>query len=229
MLQLPPLRSTDPHRVKINGSGTAFTSTPSIGAALLSIRGDRLSAPLTVASLLVGRGRSPQTLQIRSENIPIGSIRTLPRIASKRCEEKSRRAPFRGGRLDMLYRVTYSWIQDGQFNIGVRAVPGPLIGVQLEFFGEGNRFTGINTENGFVLLIGQGLGEVTEPRIISVRRWDGLPDNGCDIVVQPDYWCNIKKTPIKLAGGQGLFFNGDDIFLGSRPTDTPWQIDLLAG
>lgn len=229
MLQLPPLRSTDPRRIKINGTGTGFTSAPATSPALLSIRGDRLSAPLTIASLLVGRGRSPQTLQIESENILIGSIRTLPRIATTRCEAKSRRAPFRGGRLDTLYQLTYSWVQNGQFNIGVRAVPGPILGVQLEFFGESNRFTGINTENGFVLLIGQGLGEVTEPRIISVRRWDGMPDNGGDIVIQPDYWCNIRKNPIKLAMGRGLFFNGDDIFLGLRPTETPWQIDIFAG
>jgi len=229
MLQLPPIRSSDPRRIRINGTGTAFTSSPATGAALQSIRGDRLNDPLTVASLLVGQGRSPQTLRIRADNILINSIRTLPRIASKRCEEKSRRAPFRGGRQDTLYRVTYSWVQNGQFLIGQRAVPGPLRGVQLEFYGEGNRFTGIDTANGFVLLIGQGLGEVTEPRIISVRRWDGLPDTGGDIVIQPDYWCNIRKTPIRLADGRGLFFNGDDIFLGLRPTDTPWQIDILAG
>jgi hypothetical protein len=229
MLQLPVLKSSDRRNVKINGTGTAFTSSPATGAALQSIRGDRLNDPLTVASLLfLSKGRSPQTLQINAENIAINSIRTLPRIASKRCEEKSRRAPFRGGRQDTLYRVTYSWVQNGQFLIGQRAVPGPLRGVQLEFFGEGNRFTGIDTANGFVLLIGQGLGEVTEPRIISVRRWDGMPDTGGDIVIQPDYWCNIRKTPIKLADGRGLFFNGDDIFLGLRPTDTPWQIDIFA-
>jgi hypothetical protein len=229
MLQLPVLRSSDRRTVKINGSGTAFTSSPATGAALQSIRGGRLNDPLTVSSLLVGQGRSPQTLQINAENILINSIRTLPRIASKRCEEKSRRAPFRGGRLTTLYRVTYSWVQGGQFKVGQRAVPGPLRGVQLEFYGEGNRFTGIDTANGFVLLIGQGLGEVTEPRIISVRRWDGLPDNGGNIVIQPDYWCTIRKNPIKLTEGKGLFFNGDDIFLGLRPTVTPWQIDIFAG
>jgi hypothetical protein len=228
MLQLPLLQSSDRRTVKINGAGTAFTSSPATGAALQSIRGDRLNDPLIVSSLLVGQGRSPQTLQINAENIAINSIRTLPRIASKRCDAKSRRAPFRGGKLDTLYRITYSWVQNGQFLIGQRAVPGPLRGVQLEFYGEGNRFTGIDTANGFVLLIGQGLGEVTEPRIISVRRWDGLPDTGGDIVIQADYWCTIKKNPIKLTDGKGLFFNGDDIFLGLRPTDSKWRIDIIA-
>lgn len=244
MLFLPGFSASNRRKILISPNGQSFTDqgVPGDSNCLLDLSGNSLSVTqLSLAS--VYRGAAAR-LDIRTNNLQVSRITSKPKVWSNRCDEESQVAPFRGGRQDTLYIIRFSYTQAGEFRIGEVLLGGPITGTALEFFGPGNCNTGIQTANGIEQVLGQGIGEIFTPRIISVRRFDGQRDTGGDIpIINKRYYCEVPFGPTWTAGNtlsgpsneprvaQGVFSAGEEYLFNTRPNNPSqrWNLEIRVG